>query len=161
MPVGAPAAPGGASPLQGRAVVPFSEFYAATGGDPTKAEAMVPGITTRQGAKLLQMGQDGKPVVQLKTVQAQAMFDQGYREHQQRIIKLGSNKKLTPEQERERLIDDVAKTDVDPDKELVPIGEQNPPSAHPNLKSVKFKGTNQPPPNKLVVAEDTNEEAGL
>lgn len=82
--VGAPAAPGGASPLLGFAVVPFSEFYAATGGDKAKAEAMVPGITTQQGAKLLQLGPDGKPMVQLKTVQAQALFDQGMKAHQAR-----------------------------------------------------------------------------
>lgn len=82
--VGAPAAPGGPSPLAGNAVVPFSEFYAAVQGNPQLAEELVPGITTRQGAKLLKMGQDGKPQVELKTVNQMAKFDQLLRQYHAR-----------------------------------------------------------------------------
>jgi hypothetical protein len=42
---------------------------------------MVPGITSGQGAKLLKMGPNGKPHVEFKTVEAQALFDKWYREH--------------------------------------------------------------------------------
>lgn len=47
----------------GKAMVPFTEFFKAIGGDKVRAEQMIPGITSPDGHKLCKPGPDGKPYV--------------------------------------------------------------------------------------------------
>jgi hypothetical protein len=50
-------------PAQGPQLVPFATFFRLVKGDKVKAEQIVPGITSPEGAKLLRPGPDGKPHV--------------------------------------------------------------------------------------------------
>lgn len=55
--------------------IPFMQFMVQVQHDPAKAEALVPGITSKKGYELLKAGPDGKPTVTISAAKA-AQFNQ-------------------------------------------------------------------------------------